>query len=91
MDATLPLVLTGGLASGINAYLVVLLTGLLGRFGGIEGVPDALERTDVLVAAGLKSRAQASTTTVSPGGSFAGSIFSVQRSRVSPCKPGGPA
>ncbi|MCI0687588.1 MAG: DUF4126 domain-containing protein [Sporichthyaceae bacterium] len=52
MDATLPLVLTSGLASGINAYLVVLLTGLLGRLGGFAGVPDALERTDVLIAAG---------------------------------------
>lgn len=51
MESTLPLVVTGGLASGINAYLVVLLTGLLGRLGGFEGVPDALERTDVIVAA----------------------------------------
>lgn len=51
MESTLPLVVTGGLASGINAYLVVLLTGLLGRLGGFEGVPDALERTDVMVAA----------------------------------------
>ena len=51
MESTLPLVVTGGLASGINAYLVVLVTGLLGRFGGIEGVPAALQRTDVLIAA----------------------------------------
>jgi Domain of unknown function (DUF4126) len=51
MESTLPLVVTGGLASGINAYLVVLVTGMLGRFGGIEGVPAALERTDVMIAA----------------------------------------
>lgn len=51
MESTLPLVVTGGLASGINAYLVVLVTGLLGRFGGIEGVPAALQRTDVMIAA----------------------------------------
>lgn len=51
MEPTLPLVVTGGLASGINAYLVVLVTGLLGRFGGIEGVPAALQRTDVMIAA----------------------------------------
>jgi hypothetical protein len=51
MESTLPLVVTGGLASGINAYLVVLVTGILGRFGGIEGVPAALQRTDVMIAA----------------------------------------
>ena len=51
METTLPLVVTGGLASGINAYLVVLLTGLLGRYAGFDAVPDALQRTDVLVAA----------------------------------------
>lgn len=49
----LPWVLTGGWASGINAYLVVLMVGLLGRFGGLDGVPSALERTDVLVAAAV--------------------------------------
>lgn len=49
----LPLVFSTGWASGVNAYLVVLLTGLLGRYGGVEGVPPALERTDVLVVAGV--------------------------------------
>ncbi|MGA5816463.1 DUF4126 domain-containing protein [Kitasatospora sp. NPDC094028] len=48
-----PLIFTSGLASGINAYAVVLLLGLLGRFAGAESVPPALERTDVLVAAAL--------------------------------------
>jgi Domain of unknown function (DUF4126) len=51
MDA-LPLVLTGGWAAGINCYLAVLLTGVLGRLDVAE-VPNALERTDVLVAAAV--------------------------------------
>ncbi|MFF2955317.1 DUF4126 domain-containing protein [Kitasatospora sp. NPDC057965] len=46
-----PLIFTSGLASGINAYAVVLLLGLLGRFAGADSVPAALERTDVLLAA----------------------------------------
>lgn len=49
----LPVVFSTGWASGVNAYLVVLLAGLLGRYGGVEGVPPALERTDVLVVAAL--------------------------------------
>ncbi|MEV7600238.1 DUF4126 domain-containing protein [Kitasatospora sp. NPDC089797] len=49
----LPLIFTSGLASGINAYAVVLLLGLLGRFAGADSVPHALERTDVLIAAAL--------------------------------------
>ncbi|MFG3049765.1 DUF4126 domain-containing protein [Kitasatospora sp. NPDC048239] len=49
----LPLIFTSGLASGINAYAVVLLLGLLGRFADAESVPAALERTDVLIAAGV--------------------------------------
>ncbi|MGI8612946.1 MAG: DUF4126 domain-containing protein [Nocardioidaceae bacterium] len=49
----LPLVFASGWASGVNAYAVVLVLGLFGRFGGIELVPDALTRVDVLVAAGI--------------------------------------
>ncbi|MEU6233356.1 DUF4126 domain-containing protein [Kitasatospora sp. NPDC047058] len=49
----LPLIFTSGLASGINAYAVVLLLGLLGRFAGADSVPSALERTDVLVVAAV--------------------------------------
>ncbi|MFC1416819.1 DUF4126 domain-containing protein [Streptacidiphilus cavernicola] len=49
----LPLVFTSGWASGINAYAVVLLMGLLGRFDGVASVPPALERTDVLVVAAV--------------------------------------
>jgi hypothetical protein len=49
----LPTVLASGWASGINAYLCVLMLGLLGRIGGVEAVPEALTRTDVLVVAGI--------------------------------------
>ena len=47
----LPVVLTSGWASGINAYLVVLVLGLIGRFGEVAGIPEGLTRTDVLVVA----------------------------------------
>ena len=49
----LPTVLASGWASGINAYLCVAMLGLLGRFGGVEGVPEVLTRTDVLVVVGV--------------------------------------
>jgi uncharacterized protein DUF4126 len=49
----LPLVFTSGWSSGVNAYATVLLLGLLGRLGGLDAVPPALERTDVLVAAAV--------------------------------------
>jgi hypothetical protein len=49
----LPLVFTSGWASGVNAYATVLLLGVLGRFGGVDAVPAALERSDVLVVAAL--------------------------------------
>ena len=48
---SLPYVLTSGWASGINVYATILVTGLLGRYGGVEGVPDVLERTEVLLPA----------------------------------------
>lgn len=48
----LPLVFSTGWASGVNAYLVVLMLGVLGRTADV-GVPDALTRTDVLVVAGF--------------------------------------
>ena len=47
----LPLVFTAGWASGINAYAVVLVMGLFGRFAGVDAVPVGLTHTDVLVAA----------------------------------------
>ena len=46
------MVFSTGWASGVNAYLVVLMLGLLGRLTDVGGVPDALTRTDVLVVAG---------------------------------------
>lgn len=45
----LPRVFTSGWASGINAYLVVLILGLADRLTTLDRVPDALQRTDVLV------------------------------------------
>jgi uncharacterized protein DUF4126 len=49
----LPLVFTSGWASGINAYAVVLVMGLCGRFAGVDSVPVGLTHTDVLVAAAV--------------------------------------
>lgn len=49
----LPLAFTSGWASGLNAYATVLVLGLLGRFLGVDQVPDGLQRTDVLVVAGV--------------------------------------
>ena len=48
---SLAYVLTSGWASGLNVYATVLVTGLVGRFGDVERVPEVLERTDVLLAA----------------------------------------
>ncbi|MGI8433430.1 MAG: DUF4126 domain-containing protein [Nocardioidaceae bacterium] len=52
MTGLLPLVLTSGWASGINAYGVIVVMGLLGRFAGVGSVPQALERPEVLLLAG---------------------------------------
>lgn len=49
----IPLIFTSGWASGINPYAVVLLLGLLGRYGHDAAVPPTLERTDVLVLAAV--------------------------------------
>jgi hypothetical protein len=49
----LPAVLASGWASGVNAYLCVLLLGLLGRFGGFDMVPEAFTRVDVLIVAAV--------------------------------------
>ena len=51
--SVLPLVFTSGWASGINAYAVVFLLGVLGATGMADDVPAALQRTDVLIVAGL--------------------------------------
>lgn len=49
----LPVVLASGWASGINAYLVVLVLGLIGRLGAVAAVPEGLTRTDVLIVAAV--------------------------------------
>jgi Domain of unknown function (DUF4126) len=49
----LPVVLTSGWASGINAYLVVLVLGLIGRIGDVAAIPEGLTRTDVLIVAAI--------------------------------------
>ena len=49
----LPLAVTAGWASGVNAYACVLILGLLGRFAGADDVPHALTTTPVLIAAGV--------------------------------------
>ncbi len=51
--SVVPLVFTSGWASGINAYAVVLLLGLFGATGVFDEVPAALQRTDVLIVAGV--------------------------------------
>ncbi|MFJ4836829.1 DUF4126 domain-containing protein [Streptomyces sp. NPDC088746] len=51
--SVLPLVFTSGWASGINAYAVVLLFGIFGATGLTDEVPESLQRTDVLVTAGV--------------------------------------
>ena len=47
MDS-LPLVFSSGWASGVNAYLVVLVLGFADRVSPSAGIPDALHRWDVL-------------------------------------------
>ena len=49
---TLPPVLSGGWAAGVNAYATVLLLGLFGRLG-VGDVPDGLERPEVMIAAAV--------------------------------------
>ncbi|MGG8405595.1 DUF4126 domain-containing protein [Streptomyces sp. 12297] len=51
--SVLPLVFTSGWASGINAYAVVLLLGVFGATGLTDEVPESLQRTDVLLVAGV--------------------------------------
>lgn len=47
------MVFSSGWASGVNAYLVVLILGLADRFGHFSQIPDQVARTDVLIGAGL--------------------------------------
>lgn len=50
-----PAVFATGWASGVNAYATILVLGLWGRFTDVDAfpIPDALTRTDVLLAAAL--------------------------------------
>jgi hypothetical protein len=48
---SLPLVFSSGWASGVNAYLVVLVLGIADRVGDLSQVPDVLGRWDVLTVA----------------------------------------
>ena len=48
---SLPLVFSSGWASGVNAYLVVLVLGIADRVSGLSQVPDVLGRWDVLTVA----------------------------------------
>ena len=50
---SLAYVLTSGWASGLNVYATVLVTGLVGRWGDVDRVPEVLQRTDVLLAAAV--------------------------------------
>ncbi len=49
----LPLAFSSGWASGVNAYLVVLVLGVTDRVGDVAEIPDVLGRWDVLTVAGL--------------------------------------
>jgi hypothetical protein len=49
---TLPLAIANGWGCGISAYAVVLIAGLVGR-SGLADTPEALQRTDVMVAAAV--------------------------------------
>lgn len=49
----LPLAFASGWASGVNAYLLVLVLGIADRVGDLGQVPDALGRWDVLAVAGF--------------------------------------
>jgi hypothetical protein len=47
------LVVSSGWASGVNAYLLVLVLGIADRVAGLSQIPDVLARTDVLAVAGV--------------------------------------
>lgn len=50
---SLPLAFSSGWASGVNAYLVVLVLGIYDRVGDVAEIPDALGRWEVLAVAGF--------------------------------------
>jgi hypothetical protein len=50
---TLALTFSSGWASGVNAYLVVLVLGIAERFGGFAEIPDELGSWEVLAVAAV--------------------------------------
>ncbi|WP_310528652.1 DUF4126 domain-containing protein [Nocardioides sp.] len=50
---SLALVFSSGWASGINAYLVVLVLGVADRLNDFSQIPDVLSRWDILTVAGF--------------------------------------
>jgi hypothetical protein len=52
------LTFASGWASGLNAYATVFLLGLIGRLGGVEGIPVGFQRTDVLIIMGVLALAE---------------------------------
>jgi hypothetical protein len=50
---SLSLAFSSGWASGVNAYLVVLVLGIVDRVGDLAQVPDALGRWEVIAAAAV--------------------------------------
>ena len=50
---SLPLAFSSGWASGVNAYLVVLVLGIYDRVADVAEIPDALGRWEVLAVAGV--------------------------------------
>jgi len=50
---SLPLAFSSGWASGVNAYLVVLVLGIAERVGDPAAIPDVLGRWEVLAVAGF--------------------------------------
>ncbi len=77
--SVLPLIFTAGWASGINAYAVVLLLGLFGRTGLSDEVPEALQRTDVLIAAAVLFAIEAVADKIPFLDSFWDSVHTVVR------------
>jgi len=47
------LIFSSGVASGVNSYAVVLVLGLIGKFGHVAAVPPVLEHPPVLAAAAV--------------------------------------
>ncbi|MFF5404820.1 DUF4126 domain-containing protein [Streptomyces misionensis] len=80
--SVLPLVFTSGWASGVNAYAVVLLLGLFGVTGVSGEVPQALQRPEVLVVAGVLFLCEAAADKIPYVDSVWDSVHTVVRPAV---------